>query len=50
MQQSGSKMRNNLGKMPEVRYRGRTEARNNLLTHVGNLLRSGMTEARIKAD
>lgn len=50
MQQSGSKTRNDLGKILAVRYRGRIEARNNLLTHLGNLLGSGITEARIKAD
>lgn len=44
-------MRKYLGKILKVKYRGRTKVRNNiLLTHLGKLLGSGISESRVKAD
>lgn len=43
-------MRKDLGKILQGRYRGRTKVRNDILTHFGKLLGSGITEGRVKAD
>lgn len=48
LRKSGSKLRRDLSKILEVSYRGKTEARNNLVTHLRTS--SEITEATGKTD